>query len=79
MDWTDHPAILGYDQRDEGDVSVRNVLAAEVDEDGVRFYVNGQEVTRLHREDLRLDGLVGLRINHALNLHVSRLDVVPAG
>ena len=29
--WTEHPAILGYEDREEGDVTVRNVLAAEVD------------------------------------------------
>jgi len=27
---------------------------------------------------VRVDGTVGLRVNHRLNLHISRLEVVPA-
>ena len=75
--WTEHPAILGYEDREEGDVTVKNVLAAEVSGDEVRFLVNGREVARQPREGLPLDGVVGLRVNHRLNLHVTRLDVTP--
>ena len=77
MVWTEHPAILGYEDREEGDVTVKNVLAAEVSGDEVRFLVNGREVARQPREGLPLDGVVGLRVNHRLNLHVTRLDVTP--
>lgn len=75
--WTEHPSILGYEDREEGDVTVRNVLAAEVSGDEVRFLVNGREVARQPREGLPLDGVVGLRVNHRLNLHVTRLDITP--
>lgn len=75
--WTAHEAILGYADRADGDVTVRNVLAAEVSGDEVRFLVNGREVARQPREGLSLDGVVGLRVNHRLNLHVTRLDVTP--
>jgi hypothetical protein len=73
--WTAHEAIRGFAQRAEGDSSVRNVLAVEADGDEVRFSVNGREVASLPREGLALDGVVGLRVNHRLNLHVSRLEV----
>ena len=79
VEWTDHAAVRGFADRGTGESSVRNVLAAEVGDDEVRFFVNGQEVTRVSRNGLSLDGVVGLRVNHGLNLHVSRLDVSPAG
>lgn len=75
VEWTSHEAIRGFADRDEGDSSVRNVLALEAEGDEVRFLVNGQEVATLPREGLLLDGVVGLRVNHRLNLHVSRLEV----
>ena len=56
---------------------MRNVLAAEVMNDEVRFFVNDREVTRIARNGLSLDGVVGLRVNHGLNLHIARLDVTP--
>jgi hypothetical protein len=77
--WTAHPAILGYADRGEDDVTVKNVLALEASGDQVRFMVNGDEVARLPREGLALDGVVGLRANHRLNLHVTRLDITGAG
>ena len=77
--WTAHPAILGYADRAADDVTVKNVLALEASGDQVRFMVNGDEVARLPREGLTLDGVVGLRVNHRLNLHVTRLDITGAG
>ena len=76
--WTSHNAILSYADRGD-DASVRNVLAVEAGQDRVRFLVNGREVASLSRSDLRVDGTVGLRVNHGLNLHVSRLEVKPLG
>ena len=75
VEWTSHDAIQSFADRDEGDSSVRNVLALEAEGDEVRFLVNGQEVATLPREGLVLDGVVGMRVNHRLNLHVSRLEV----
>lgn len=78
-DWTEHPAVVAWEERDEGAETVRNVLAVEAGPDEVAFLVNGEEVHRLPREGLQLDGVVGLRVNHGLNLHVSRLEVQPLG
>ena len=76
--WTNHRAILSYDDRGE-DASVRNVLAVEVDGDRLSFSVNDTEVWSGPRGDLPLDGAFGIRINHGLNVHVSRIEVMPLG
>ncbi len=72
--WTRHPAILSYADRGD-DVSVRNVLAVEARGEQVRFFVNGEEVAALPRAEVGVDGTYGFRVNHALDLHVSRLEV----
>ncbi|HSM06686.1 MAG TPA: hypothetical protein VK858_18825 [Longimicrobiales bacterium] len=77
VEWTDHPAIRGYDDRDEGEVTVQNVLTAQVGSGEIRFLVNDQEVTRVSTDGLSVEGIVGLRVNHALNLHISRFELSP--
>jgi len=71
--WTPSEAIVAWESGD----SVKNVLAAEVGADRIDFFINGRQVTSLPREGLATDGVVGLRVNHALNLHVSKLTVTP--
>jgi hypothetical protein len=73
--WTAHEAIRAFADRPAGDPSVRNVLVLERRGDEVRYEVNGQEVARFDGAELPLDGVVGLRVNHRLDLHVSRLEV----
>lgn len=74
-DWTASDAIVGWADRAEDDVTVRNVLAVEAGPDDVRFLVNDRELVRVPRTDIDADGVIGLRVNHALNLHVTSLDV----
>lgn len=76
-DWTEQPAIVGWNERAEDAATVKNVLAVEAGEADVAFLVNGEEVARLPREELNVDGVVGVRINHSLNVHVTRVEVVP--
>lgn len=75
VDWTPHPAILKYDAKGEAASTAKNVLAVEVGPEAVRFLVNGQPVTTLQRSDVDTDGVVGLRLNHSLNLHVTTLKL----
>ncbi len=77
--WTGHEAILGWADREEEASSVKNVLALEAGAETVRFFVNDAEVAALPRADLGVDGVFGMRVNHALNLHVSRLETVAMG
>jgi hypothetical protein len=72
--WTAHDAILSYADRGD-DVSVRNVLAVEARGDRVHFFVNDEEIAELSRSDFAVDGTYGFRVNHGLNLHISRLEV----
>jgi len=68
--WTPHPAIPRLDT-----TNVRVVLAAEAGADSVTFFVNGQRVNALPRGQAPVDGIVGLRINHGLSVHVSAVRV----
>ncbi len=72
VDWTADEAIVPHDG---GDDSVKNVIEVDVGPETVLFMVNGKEVGSLERVSLATDGHVGLRVNHALNLHVSSLAV----
>lgn len=74
--WTSHDAINAYADRGE-DVSVENVLTVEARGDTVRFLVNGDEVAALPRNEVAVDGIYGFRVNHGLNVHISRLEVTP--
>lgn len=76
-DWTATPAVASFADKAEDQATVKNVLRVEARESRVRFFVNDEEVLEVPREELPpLAGIVGLRVDRALNLHVSRLDVI---
>ena len=77
--WTGHESILSFADREEGGASVANTLSIRVGADQVHFSVNGSEVARVASDDLALEGIVGLRVNHRVNLHVSSLDISDGG
>lgn len=77
--WTGHPAVRSFADRERGESSVLNRLVVEAGAETVRFLVNGEEVAALPRSEVDTDGQVGIRVNHALNLHVARLEVLPLG
>jgi len=72
--WTEHAAIVKHAG---GEKTAKNVLAVEAGADTVNFFVNGQKVTSLPRAQVNTEGVVGLRINHSINVHVTRLTVTP--
>ena len=76
-DWTPHAAIVQYDKRGDAQTA-KNELGIDVTSGDVVFLVNGTEVARAPRADVDTAGIVGLRVNHNLNLHVTTLDVTPA-
>lgn len=73
-DWTDHPAIAR--QPDGGDPP-ENTLRIDAGPDAVMFSINGEEVARLPRSDIDVDGIVGVRVNHGLELAIPHFEVVP--
>lgn len=75
VDWTAHPAINMF----RGDGSMRNELAILVEEEIVRFLINGTEVSRHPRTELPTAGVYGLRVNHQLNIEIEGFTVTPAG
>lgn len=70
--WTEHAGIVKWTA---GQTSVKNVLAVEVGADTVAFFINGEKLASLSRAGLDTEGIVGLRVNHAVNIHVSKLSV----
>lgn len=73
VDWSSHDAVTAWEERD-GETAT-NTLSVEARGDRLRFSVNGTEVTSVARQGLPADGIVGFRVNHRLNLHVSDLSV----
>jgi len=71
--WTKSDAVMRY--TDPSVSSVENVLAIDAGAKEVIFSINGTTVATFPRADLHADGLVGLRINHGLNVHVSEFKV----
>lgn len=73
--WTGHPSVNSWADRGEGEATALNTLALERTGDELSFQVNGQVVATVPVGTLPVDGIVGMRVNHRLNLHVSRLEV----
>jgi hypothetical protein len=73
IDWTANPAV----RQPGADGTATNTLAVESHAGGVRFLVNGTEVGSLPR-GVNTDGIVGLRLNHNLDVMVSDFAVHPA-
>lgn len=72
VDWTAHPAV----KVPQGEGEAANDLTVRVGSDSVQFLVNGQQVNAFPRSAIAdIDGQVGLRINHNLDVHVARLVV----
>lgn len=75
QDWSTSDAVNTFGP-DTGS-SVENHLRVDVLEDTVTFSINGTEVASAPRDKVMTGGIVGIRVNHALNVHVSDLKVTP--
>jgi hypothetical protein len=73
VDWTDSDAI----NKQKTDGPVANELSFEVGRDSVGFMVNGKTVHTTPVSEADTKGIVGLRVNHNLDLHVETLGVHP--
>lgn len=76
----DAPTVVGWTasgaiEKFAGKGSVPNVLEVRVGVDSVRFSVNGRHAATVARSELATDGVYGLRLNHALNVHVEPFEV----
>lgn len=74
VDWTANAAVA----RQEGNTNATERLSVEARRDSVIFSVNGQRVHASARASTPVDGIAGLRVNHGLVVHVTRLQVTPS-
>lgn len=73
VEWTASPAV----RTSAGD-TVSNTLSVASDSAEVRFLVNGETVRTLPRSEmLRTEGIVGVRINHGLDVRVRDFGTGP--
>ncbi len=68
-DWTTSPAI----KRQSGETDARNDLRIAVGPSLVVFSINGVEAASLPRSAVAPDGVFGIRMNHAVNAHISKV------
>ena len=69
--WTESDAIV----KQSGEDTAKNILAIVVGAETVDFLINNQNVATIPRSELDVDGIVGLRANHSINMHVTSLIV----
>jgi hypothetical protein len=74
VDWSIHSAV----RKPGADGRATNQLQIDVEAERVRFLLNDVEVATLPRNGrFETDGIVGLRLNHNLDLHVGKIIVEP--
>jgi hypothetical protein len=73
--WTDSPAV---NKQDASGKATNKLTVDATKPDSVRLLVNDQQVAVLPMSHLgKTDGIVGLRVNHNLDVHIGGLTVTP--
>jgi hypothetical protein len=70
VEWTDSDAVV---KGDSGEAA--NELSIEVKSGRARFMINGKEVYAGSAADLDVNGVVGYRVNHNLDVHLGPLGI----
>jgi hypothetical protein len=71
VEWTASPAVT----RSDSTGKANNELSVEVRGGRARFMVNGKEVYAGNAADLDVNGVVGYRVNHNLDVHLGPLGI----
>lgn len=71
VEWTASDAVT----RSDGAGKANNELSVEVRGGRARFMVNGKEVYAGNAADLDVNGIVGYRVNHNLDVHLGPLGI----
>lgn len=71
VEWTDNAAVTRSDSAGKA----TNELSVEVRGGRARFMVNGTEVYAGNAADLDVNGVVGYRVNHNLDVHLGALGI----
>ena len=69
--WTENAAI----KKTEAGSKAPNTLSIEVGKDKVRFLANGTEVASATPDQVDVNGIAGIRVNHNLNVQVEGFSV----
>lgn len=77
--WTHHDAIKLLAADATSGTTALNQLSVRAADDEVQFLVNGTVVATRPRTAIDVNGVVGIRANHNLDLHVSRIEVTTPG
>jgi hypothetical protein len=72
-DWTASSQIKVFGEDTE--TSVENNLEVSVNAGMMKFFINGKEVFSIGTDGLDPEGIFGLRVNHAVNLHIEDLGL----
>jgi hypothetical protein len=70
-EWTDNAAVNKADAAGKA----TNELEIEIAGDAVEFEVNGKQVHSIPATQFSTDGIVGLRVNHNLDVHIEDFKV----
>ena len=70
VDWTNAPSM-----REPKGVKTSNTLEIRATANSVQFVVDSKPVHAMTRDQVGPDGLAGVRINHNLNVQVSKLEI----
>jgi hypothetical protein len=74
QDWQEHPNVNKQDAAGKA----TNALAIEVLGEKVRLLINGKETASFERKNFfQTQGMLGMRINHYLDVHISDFKVEP--
>jgi hypothetical protein len=74
VEWTAHPAIKQADANGK----TTNKLAVKVQGNDVNYVINDQVVHTQRRDYMKPDGIVGLRVNMHLDMHIADFKLVRA-
>jgi hypothetical protein len=75
MPWTDNAAV---NKADNGGVATNTLTVDATKKDSIRLLVNGKQVHALGGDHFgSTDGIVGVRVNHNLDVHISNFVVTP--
>lgn len=70
VDWTDAPSM-----REPKGVKTSNTLEIRATANSVQFVIDSKSVHAMTRDQIGPDGAAGIRVNHNLNLQVSKLAI----
>jgi len=71
--WVAHPSVKKANAA--GEASNLLEIDAKQNPSKVEFKVNGQTVHAMNASDLNIKGIVGLRVNHNLDVHIQDFDL----